>query len=118
MDKVFVTQLAIDTVIGVYDWEKTITQTLLIDMELDSDLQLAGNTDALVHTLDYGVICQQVTAMVQAQPLELIETVAERIAALLLNNFATSRVLVRVSKPSAVPQAKTVGVQIVRSRPA
>lgn len=114
MDTVFIRQLQVDTVIGVYDWEKQITQRLLIDLTLAADLHEAAVHDDLRLTLDYAVISEKVIALITTQPIELIETVAERIAQLLLREFATSRVDVTVQKPGAVPQAQTVGVQITR----
>jgi dihydroneopterin aldolase len=116
MDIVFIKQLAVETVIGVYDWEKQIKQRLLLDLELSYDLSLAGRSDELRHTLDYAVISERVIALITAQPLELIETVAERVAQLLLTEFATTNVRVTVYKPGAVPAAQTVGVSIQRSR--
>lgn len=116
MDIVFVKQLAIDTVIGVYEWEKTIQQRLLFDLELATDIRAAANSDDIRQTLDYAVICERVTALVQAGPVELIETLAERVAAMLLDEFATTKVWVQVDKPGAVKAAATVGVRIRRSR--
>ncbi len=116
MDIVFVQQLEISSVIGVYEWEKTIQQKLLIDLELATDIRAAAAADDIRQTLDYAVICQEVTALVQAQPIELIETVAERIAKMLLERFATPAVSVRVCKPGAVPAAATVGVFIRRGQ--
>ena len=116
MDIVFIKQLQVDTVIGVYDWEKTIQQRLLLDLELVTDIRNAAQQDDIRQTLDYAVIAQRVIALITAQPLELIETVAERVAQLLLNEFATTQVKVSVQKPGALEQAETVGVTIVRSR--
>ena len=118
MDIVFIKQLAVDTVIGVYDWEKQIKQRLLLDLELGCDLTRAGRSDELRHTLDYAVISERVIALITAQPIELIESVAERVAQLLLSEFATQEVKVTVYKPGAVPAAQTVGVCIRRSREA
>ena len=116
MDIVFIKQLQVDTVIGVYDWEKTLSQSLFLDLALHTDLRQAAAADDIKLTLDYAVIAEKVTALITAQPIELIETVAERVAAMLLAEFATSKVDVTVYKPGAVPQAHTVGVNIVRSR--
>ena len=116
MDIVFIKQLQVDTVIGVYDWEKTIQQSLFLDLALHTHLQQAAAADDIKLTLDYAVIAEKVTQLITAQPIELIETVAERVAAMLLAEFATTQVDVTVSKPGAVPQAQTVGVKIVRSR--
>jgi dihydroneopterin aldolase len=116
MDIVFIKQLQVDTVIGVYDWEKTIQQRLVLDIVLHTDVRAAAANDDIRLTLDYAVIADKVTKLITAQPIELIETVAEWVAAMLLSEFATETVEVTVSKPGAVPQAQTVGVQIVRSR--
>lgn len=116
MDIVFIKQLQVDTVIGVYDWEKTIQQSLFLDLALYTDLQQAAAADDIKLTLDYAVIAEKVTKLITAKPIELIETVAERVAAMLLAEFATDKVEVSVSKPGAVAQAETVGVKIVRSR--
>ena len=115
MDIVFIKQLQVDTVIGVYDWEKSIQQRLLLDLALTSDQRTAAARDDITLTLDYAVIAEKVTALITAQPIELIETVAERVASMLLTEFATSKVEVTVSKPGAVAQAQTVGVHIVRT---
>lgn len=115
MDIVFIKQLQVDTVIGVYDWEKSIQQRLLLDLTLTTDQRNAAARDDISLTLDYAVIAEKVTALITAQPIELIETVAEKVAALLLTEFATSKVEVTVSKPGAVAQAQTVGVHIVRT---
>lgn len=114
MDTVFIKKLCIDTVIGVYEWEKSIQQRLELDLELQCDTRQAAASDDIRQALDYSVIATQVTELVQREPIELIETVAERVAALLLQNFVTNRVQVAVSKPGAVPTAETVGVRIVR----
>lgn len=114
MDIVFIKQLQIDTVIGVYEWEKTITQRLEIDLELATDIRQAAAQDDIRLTLDYAVISEKVAALVCAEPIELIETVAEKVAQMLLNDFATTAVRVKVCKPGAVPAAANVGVLISR----
>jgi 7,8-dihydroneopterin aldolase/epimerase/oxygenase len=114
MDIVFIKQLQIDTVIGVYEWEKTITQRLEIDLELATDIRQAAAQDDIRLTLDYAVISEKVTALVSAKPIELIETVAEKIAQMLLSDFATTAVRVKVCKPGAVPAAANVGVLVSR----
>jgi 7,8-dihydroneopterin aldolase/epimerase/oxygenase len=116
MDIVFIKQLQVDTVIGVYDWEKTMQQSLFLDLALTCDQRAAAAADNIRLALDYAVIAEKVSQLITAQPIELIETVAERVAAMLLAEFTTSQVEVTVSKPGAIPQAQTVGVRIVRSR--
>lgn len=114
MDIVFVNQLQIDTVIGVYEWEKSIRQTLVIDLQMLTDIRAAAAGDDLTLTIDYAVVCEKVQQLVQAKPLELIETVAENIATLILSDFPAKAVMVRVGKPAAVKAAATVGVEIRR----
>ena len=114
MDTIFIKQLQVYTVIGVYDWEKTIQQRLLLDIELRTDIRQAASGDDIRLTLDYAVIAGQVTALITAQPIELIETVAERVAGFLLDSFQCHEVSVTVCKPDALPKAQTVGVSITR----
>ncbi len=116
MDIVFIRQLAVDMVIGVYDWEKQRTQTLLIDVELGCNIRAAAAGDELAKTIDYAVVCERITTALQRQPLELIETVAEQIAQLLLNEFPAQAVRVSVEKPTAVAAAQSVGVRISRGQ--
>ncbi|CAG9297841.1 dihydroneopterin aldolase [Celerinatantimonas diazotrophica] len=114
MDKVFIENLSILTTIGVYDWEKEIKQQLVLDLTMDWDNRLAAAEDDLRHALNYAGVSEAVTQLVQGQPYELIETVAEEVAQLILNQFAAARVEVTVRKPKAVANAGCVGVKIVR----
>lgn len=116
MDIVFIKQLQINTVIGVYEWEKCIQQRLLIDLELSTDIRSAAASDDIRQALDYAVISQRVQQFITAKPIELIETVAEQVADMLLTEFATSVVKVTVCKPDALAHAETVGVSIMRSK--
>ncbi|MFC4657085.1 MULTISPECIES: dihydroneopterin aldolase [Rheinheimera] len=113
MDKVFISALQVPTVIGVYDWEKQIQQTLVFDIELRTDIRQAAATDDLHYTIDYAAVCQAVTELC-AEPHQLLETVAEKTASMILQNFPTQAVRVRIGKPGAVPQAASVGVMIER----
>ena len=114
MDKVFISGLEVLCTIGVYEWEKGITQRLLFDLEMDYNTRPAGEQDELALALDYAYVANRVTELVQASPVELVETMAERVAALILQEFAVPRVKVRVTKPTAVVTARGVGVEIVR----
>ena len=116
MDKVFIEQLSIWATIGVYDWEKQIKQQLLLDLLMDWDIRLASAHDDLAHALDYARVSQAVTEHVQSRPFELIETVAEEVAQLILEQFHVSKVRVCVRKPQAVESAANVGVEIERIR--
>lgn len=114
MDKVFIKGLQADTVIGVYDWEREIRQKLLLDIELATDIQPAAKTDDLALTLDYAAISARVIAYIHAAEFQLIETLAEKIAQLLMTEFSIPWLKLTLYKPGAVSEAETVGVMIER----
>lgn len=116
MDRVFIKQLQVDTVIGVYDWEKTIRQRLVLDLELATDISQAAATDNIRYAVDYAVVTEKVRHLISTEPIQLIETVAERVAQLLLREFATSEVQVTVMKPDAIAKADAVGISITRRK--
>ncbi|QYJ78027.1 dihydroneopterin aldolase [Shewanella acanthi] len=116
MDKVLIRQLRIDTVIGVYDWEKKIQQSLFLDLDMAWDIKQAAATDDYKFALCYETVSNRLTQLVTEHPIELIETVAERVAECLLTEFKVTWVKVVVMKPGAVPTAASVGVEIERSR--
>ncbi|RKF18436.1 dihydroneopterin aldolase [Alginatibacterium sediminis] len=115
MDKVFIDELSLLANIGAYDWEKGIQQKLVISLEMTWDNRAAGNSDNLEFALDYAQVSQKVTALVASKHFELIEAVAEEIAALVLSEFKAPSVKVRVNKPGAVAAASNVAVMIERS---
>jgi dihydroneopterin aldolase len=106
MDKVLIRQLAIETIIGIYEWEKKLHQTLLIDLDMAWDNRLAAASDSYENALCYELITEN--------PIELIETVAEMIAHCLQDEFNVPWVKVVVMKPGAIPHAVSVGVEIER----
>ncbi|OOE64604.1 dihydroneopterin aldolase [Salinivibrio sp. IB282] len=114
MDSVFIEQLDVYTTIGVYDWEQTIQQKLVFDIEMAHDNQPAAQQDDVSLALDYASISEAVIAHVQASRCALIERVAEEVAQLIQTQFGVSWIRVRVAKPGAVAQAGNVGVVIER----
>ena len=112
MDKLIITELRTKTKIGVYAWEKKIVQTLLIDLEIPLDL--THFNDQLENTLDYAKLCKTITSFIESNTFDLIETVAEQIALLIKSNFSVQTLIVKVSKPNAIPNARNVTVSIVR----
>ena len=116
MDKVLIRQLAIETVIGIYEWEKKLHQTLLIDLDMAWDNRLAAASDDYEHALCYETVSNRLIALITEKPIELIETVAEMIAQCLQDEFNVPWVKVVVMKPGAVPYAASVGVEIERGR--
>ena len=116
MDKVYVTGLKVDAYIGVYDWEHEQTQPLILDLEMDWDHRKAAESEQLNDALDYDALSQAVIQLIQARPRALIETIAEEVAQLILQQFKTPRVRVKVAKPQAVPAAQYTAVELVRSQ--
>lgn len=117
MDIVFIEDLRIDTVIGVYDWERKIRQTVAVDLEMGFDNTRPASTDAIADTLDYKSVAKRLIAFVEAAEYELVETLAERCAELVLAEFAVVWLRLKLSKPGAVTGAKAVGVIIERGAP-
>lgn len=115
MDTVYVEGLAVETVIGVFDWERKIKQRLVIDLEMAWDCSEAGRSDELDDALDYASVSQAITEFVEASSYQLIESVADGICALVLRDFNVPQVTVKVSKPGAVPTAANVAVKITRA---
>lgn len=114
MDKVYIEGLSIQTTIGFYEWEKQIKQTLIIDLVLGWDISKAALNDELDKTLDYAKISEEVEVFANANPVDLIETLAERIASHLMVTYHIPWLKVKVGKPGAVHNTKTVGVEIER----
>ena len=116
MDIIFIRDLRIDTLIGIYDWERTRRQDVLINITLHADLTAAGKSDRMADTVDYEAIEQRVVAVVEQSSCLLIERLAERIAEVCLAHARTERVVVSVDKPGALPFTRSVAVEIVRDR--
>ena len=114
MDIVFIRELRVDTVIGVYDWERRIRQTVVMDLELASDNRRAAAGDRIEDAIDYAAISQRVLSFIEASEFQLIETMAEQVANIILDEFAVPWLRVRLAKPGAVSQAREVGVLIER----
>jgi len=114
MDRVFINQLEIETVIGVFDWERKIRQRLLLDLEMDWDNKPAGESDNLDHALNYFDVSRDVQVFVEKSSFQLIESVAEHTARLINEKYGVKRVAVSVYKPTAVSNAQSVGVKIIR----
>ncbi|EHM49207.1 bifunctional dihydroneopterin aldolase/7,8-dihydroneopterin epimerase [Yokenella regensburgei] len=116
MDIVFIEQLSVITTIGVYDWEQTIEQKLVFDIEMAWDNQKAAASDNVDDCLSYADISEAVVGHVEGARFALVERVAEEVASLLLSRFNSPWVRIKVSKPGAVARAANVGVVIERSQ--
>ncbi|GIX34367.1 MAG: 7,8-dihydroneopterin aldolase [Lysobacteraceae bacterium] len=118
MDRVFIEGLEIETVIGIYDWERRIRQPLRFDIEMAFDNRRPAATDDIADTLDYKAVSKRLIAYVSASSFGLVETLAERCAGLILDEFGVAWVRLKLSKPGAVRGAQSVGVIIERQREA
>lgn len=117
MDKVFIEGLRVNAVIGVFEWERQITQPVVIDLELRCDISKAALSDAIDDAVNYKAVADEVTALVLALKSQLIERLAEEIAIHILQNYlSVDSLTVTVRKPMAVPNTSAVGVSIERDR--
>lgn len=115
MDQIFINGLAVDAVIGVYDWERNIRQPLIIDLDMGWDISAAASNDDLDATLNYAAVSQRIIQFVTASSFGLVETLAERLAELIIEEFGVPWLRLRINKPGAVPEAAGgVGVLIER----
>lgn len=114
MDIVFIEDLRIDAVIGIYDWERRIRQTLSFDLEMAFDNRRPAASDDIADTLNYKSIAKRLQAYVEASSFGLVETLAERCAEIVQNEFGVAWVRLKLSKPGAVRGSKAVGVRIER----
>ncbi len=114
MDRVFIENLAVSAVIGVYDWERAVRQTVVLDLEMAWDIGAVAAGDGLEHALDYAAVSRHAEAYVQQGEFRLLETLAEHLAADLRRHFGIAWLRLRVAKPGAVPGAGSVGVIIER----
>ncbi|AYN93167.1 dihydroneopterin aldolase [Pseudomonas sp. LTJR-52] len=114
MDKVFIEGLEVDTVIGVYDWEREIRQCLRLDVTMAWDIRSSAESDELDKTLNYAAVAERITAFAQQSSFQLVETFAERLASLLMQEFQLPGLRLKITKPGAVPTAAGVGVEIER----
>ncbi len=114
MDIIFINELRVDTVIGVNEWERKTRQTVSIDLELACDCSKAASSDAIEDTLNYKLVSKRVASFVEQSDFQLVETLAERIGALLMDEFGCRWLRVRVNKKGALSAASDVGVVIER----
>ena len=114
MDIVFVRDLRIDTTIGIFEWERRIKQTISVDLEMGADNRPAEASDSIDDALDYKAVSKRLVGFVGQSEFQLVETLAERIAEILLDEFAVPWARVTVTKPGAVRGSKAVGVIIER----
>ncbi len=116
MDIIYLKELNIDTVIGIYDWERRIKQTVCFDIEMATDIRKAAASDAIEDTLDYKSVAKRLIQFVGESQFQLVETLAEKVAELVITEFQVPWVKVTLNKKGAVRHAAGVGIIIERRR--
>ena len=116
MDKIFLNELKVDTIIGIWDWERQIRQTVVIDLEMSADIAKAAATDSVEDTLNYKSVAKRLQTFVSESSFQLVETLAERIAGIVRDEFGVQWVRVRVNKPGAIRGSRDVGILIERGQ--
>nr|CRH07926.1 Difunctioal dihydroneopterin aldolase; dihydroneopterin triphosphate 2'-epimerase [Candidatus Magnetococcus massalia] len=117
-DRIDIEDLHLRCVIGIHDWERKITQDVIVGVTLFADLRAAGASDDIADTVDYKTTTKAIIKMVESSSFQLVEALAEEVATLCLENSRVMRCRIAVQKPGALRFARTVGVTIERSRPA
>jgi dihydroneopterin aldolase len=115
-DRIFLHGLTAQCIIGFIDWERRVKQTVVLDIELPVDCRQASLTDEVADTLDYKKVAKRVLAFVEASEFQLVETLAHRLALLILEEFAVEWVRIALNKPGAIRSSRDVGVVIERTR--
>ena len=118
MDKIFVHALKTEAIIGIFDWERQVKQTVIVDIEISADIRKAALSDSIDDTLNYKRVAKRVLAFVEESSFHLVETLAENIAMLVLEDFGSPWVRISLSKPGAVRNSRDVGVIVERDREA
>ena len=114
MDIVFINDLRMETIIGIYDWERRVKQTISLDLEMAADIRAAAASDAIEDTLNYKAVGKRLIAFIGDSEFQLVETMAEQVAAIVLDEFNVSWLRLTVHKPGALRGSRDVGVIIER----
>lgn len=116
MDIIYLNHLQVETVIGVYEWERHMRQTVVIDLEMGCDIRKATSSDSIEDTLDYKAVAKRVIAVTESSRFQLVETLAGNLADMLMREFRLPWLRLRVTKPGAVRQVRDVGVIVERGK--
>lgn len=116
MDTIFISEIKAEVKLGVPDWERLLPQTVLLDIEIDMPHSRSCESDAIEDTIDYGVVVTRIRQSLAERSFRLVEALAEHVCQLILGNFDTPRVKVRVAKPGIIPGVKQLGVTVERSK--
>jgi dihydroneopterin aldolase len=116
MDKIFIHALKTEAIIGIFDWERQVKQTVIVDIEISADIRKAALSDSIDDTLNYKRVAKRVLAFVEESKFHLVETLAEHVAMLILEDFGIAWVRISLSKPGAIRDSRDVGVALERQR--
>lgn len=114
MDIVYIRDLRVDTIIGIYDWEREVRQTISLDLEMAADIRRAAQTDDIQYALNYKAVSKRLIAHLESRDAQLVETLAEEVAEIVRREFGVAWVKLRLSKPGALRGARDVGLVIER----
>ncbi|MDG1025956.1 MAG: dihydroneopterin aldolase [Gammaproteobacteria bacterium] len=114
MDIVYIRELEIETIIGIYDWEREQKQVVSLDLEMGTDIGAAAGSEDIENTLNYKAVAKRLIEFIEGSEFFLVETMAERIAEIVLEEFSAPWLKLRVGKPGAVTGSKDVGIIIER----
>tara|TARA_B100000475_G_scaffold14896_1_gene11071 strand:+ start:297 stop:644 length:348 start_codon:yes stop_codon:yes gene_type:complete len=114
MDKVFIKNLQVETIIGIFDWEREVRQVVSIDLEMEFDNKKAAKSDDIKDALNYKKIGKRVSGYVKKSKYKLVERLAEQIAKIVLKEFPVSSLILSVTKPGALRGSESVGIRITR----
>tara|TARA_B100000214_G_scaffold293276_1_gene222992 strand:+ start:140 stop:487 length:348 start_codon:yes stop_codon:yes gene_type:complete len=114
MDKVLIKNLQVETIIGIFNWEREVRQVVSIDLEMEFDNKVAAKSDDIEDALDYKKIGKRVSSYVERSKFKLVERLAEQIAKLVLKEFPVSSLTISVTKPGALRGSESVGISITR----
>lgn len=115
MDKIFLHQLTTEAIIGIYDWERRVKQTVVIDLEIPCDVRRAAAADSIDATLNYKKVAKRILEFVAESRFHLVETLAEHVALMVLREFKLEWVRLTLNKPGAIRGSRDVGVTIERT---
>jgi 7,8-dihydroneopterin aldolase/epimerase/oxygenase len=116
LDKIFIHALKTEAIIGIFDWERQVKQTILVDLEFSANIRKAALSDSIDDTLNYKKVAKRVLGFIEASQFHLVETMADSVAMLLLEDFGLEWVKVALSKPGAIRSSRDVGIIIERNR--
>jgi dihydroneopterin aldolase len=114
LDKIFIHALKTETIVGIFDWERQVKQTVILDIEFSADVRKAARSDSIHDTLNYKAVAKRVLVFVEASSFHLVETLAEHVAMLILEEFGVAWVSIVLSKPGAIRGSRDVGVMLER----